>query len=67
MSYTDTVNSYSHKDILKNLKCSYCKEPAHHWFGSTSVTLCGNSECDRKARSEYERLRREIEAEREWE
>lgn len=42
-------------------KCDICnKKRATHWFGDTSVALCGDEECSKINREKWNRMCEEI-------
>ena len=45
-------------------QCDMCgTKKARHWFGDTSVTLCGDEECARRNRANWDRMIEEMEQE----
>ena len=45
-------------------KCDICNtKPAAYWFGDTSVALCGDAECSRINKEQWDKMVREMEQE----
>jgi len=45
-------------------KCDICNtKPAMHWFGDTSVALCGDRECAQINQAAWDKMCREMEEE----